>query len=636
MRLLNVHTRQLEEFTGMPPSYAILSHTWTSEEVSFQDYTSIISQGQGCEKTQASLLAKRKGRAKIEGLCAQTVRDGYKYAWIDTCCIDKSSSAELSEAINSMYAWYRGAQKCYVYLEDVASGSGSAPTSTCTKGGRDSEGDDTDDKDKDKDKDKDTNDNDSDRFQPHSSFRRARWFTRGWTLQELLAPVELEFYDGRWRYLFVIDRRARRCERWAGSRERDRSSEHHIRLLAEITRIPEDVLLRGTAVATGAGTCVAARLAWAANRTTSRVEDMAYCLLGLLEVNMPLLYGEGDRAFLRLQHAIIGARDDSSLLAWGYGLLTSSDRNRTYTNRSVLARSPAAFSQCRDFRALPGHRIEDLMGGASGPFPSTMTNVGLQVVLPIISIDPANRVALGVLNHAPDEDHLVVVPLVYTGPLGKGHFYRALGSLPFLVDISCYCSSNSTGSNRASWLSLLLRRRKLKTMRILLQEYDFGEEEITFPLSQQQQQRSFSSRLSARAAGARSSFIVDFEDVIQKADYRLVSFYPPLTGSDRTHSRWRVRVDKSMGWCFLVFRRGRQAFGVTVRSHFQLKRSSSSSSSGGVMARFGEVDLATTVEHLVKKSAGEKKDKKKPKATNTVALPRFPSPSLELAVSGMP
>lgn len=116
MRLLNVHARQLEDITGNPPSYAIPSHTWTSEEVSFQDYGSITRQGQGREKTgtEANRLAKGKGCAKIEGLCAQAVRDGYKHAWTDTCCIDKSSSAEQSEAINSTYAWYRSAQKCYV------------------------------------------------------------------------------------------------------------------------------------------------------------------------------------------------------------------------------------------------------------------------------------------------------------------------------------------------------------------------------------------------------------------------------------------------------------------------------------------------------------------------------------------
>lgn len=600
MRLLNVHTRQLEEFTGIIPSYAILSHTWTSEEVSLHDLAS---------PDHEKKAGREKGYAKIDGLCAKTILDGYKYAWIDTCCIDKSSSAELSEAINSMYTWYKNSQKCYVYLEDVSA--------------------------------KD------DRFLQNSSFRKARWFTRGWTLQELLAPVELEFYDEDWKYMFMVcienisllkpstlfcgnvawvftfmlcyhvtpelprergislkdnmlictqvDRRARNYVWWAGSKERF-SSAQHIRLLAQITRISEDVL-RGGIIS---DTCIAARLAWASNRSTTRVEDTAYCLLGLLEVNMPLLYGEGTRAFLRLQQAIISMQNDNSLLAWGYDLLTSTNRN--YNNRSVLAWSPAAFEGCRDFKALPENSARGLIG-SSGPFPSTMTNVGLQIVLPILPIDPANRVALAILNYTPDKDHLIVVPLVYTGPLGKGHFHRALGSLPFLIDISRYCNTKSS-KIRTSFL-----RRKPKTMHILLQEYHFAEEDIV----------PFYRRTFTDLAVKRKPFIVDFDDVITIADCQLVSFYPPWTGSSRSDSRWRVRVDEGVGWCFLIFRRGKYAFGVSIRSPLFKK-------SGGVTASFGEVNLATTVECLVK-LAGEKA---------TVSSPSFGSPLLELVVPGKP
>ncbi|KAI1256181.1 hypothetical protein MGN70_002343 [Eutypa lata] len=548
MRLLNVHTRKLEEFTGVIPSYAILSHTWTSEEVSLQDLTS---------PDREKKTGRKKGYAKIEGLCAKTILDGYKYAWIDTCCIDKSSSAELSEAINSMYAWYQNSQKCYVYLEGVSA--------------RD------------------------DHFLQNSSFRKARWFGRGWTLQELLAPLELEFYDEDWKYMFMIDRRARNYVWWAGSKERFRS-EQHMRLLSQITKISEGVLRCGNI----SDTCIAARLAWAANRMTTRVEDTAYCLLGLLEVNMPLLYGEGNRAFLRLQQAIISVQNDNSLLAWGYDLLSST--NRIYSNRSVLALSPAAFSQCRDFKALPEHYTRELMG-SSGPFPSTMTNVGLQIVLPIISIDLANRVALAILDYTPDEDHLVVVPLVYTGPLGKGHFHRALGSFPFLVDISRYC--NTKMSNIRS--SLL--RRKPQMMHILLQGYRFAEGGIV-PLYR----RSFSN-----IAVQRKPYIIDFEDIITITGCELVSFYPPCIGSIQTDSWWRVRVDKDVGWCFLIFRREEYAFGVSIR--YSLLKAS-----GGLTASFGEVNLATTIEHLITKS-GQR---------TTVAFPNFESPSFELAVPGKP
>ncbi|RYP22098.1 hypothetical protein DL765_001857 [Monosporascus sp. GIB2] len=234
MRLLNVHTRRLEEFTGNRiPLYAILSHTWTSGEITFQDLS------------DPSHRAKT-GYHKIEGLCTKAVLDGYTYVWIDTCCIDKSSSAELSEAINSMYEWYKNSQRCYVYLDDVSAKEYHSL--------------------------------------PDSQLRRARWFTRGWTLQELLAPLELEFYDADWKYMFMIDRKRRSHEWWIKHKERDRSGKY-ISLLSEITGISRPVLRFGNI----SETCIAARLSWAANRETTRVEDMAYSLLGLLEVNMPLL-----------------------------------------------------------------------------------------------------------------------------------------------------------------------------------------------------------------------------------------------------------------------------------------------------------------------------------------------------------
>jgi hypothetical protein len=109
MRLLNSSTLVLHEFiSGRIPRYAILSHTWSEEEVSFQDI-----RGPGA--------VSRKGFEKVRKRCEQAARDGYEWVWIDTCCIDKSSSSELSEAINSMYQWYKNAQVCYAYLADVPS-----------------------------------------------------------------------------------------------------------------------------------------------------------------------------------------------------------------------------------------------------------------------------------------------------------------------------------------------------------------------------------------------------------------------------------------------------------------------------------------------------------------------------------
>jgi hypothetical protein len=148
MRLINVNTFELKEFFGAEaPHYAILSHRWESEEVTFHD----LMTDKGREMI---------GWKKIEGCCRIALQDGLEWAWIDSCCIDKTSSAELSEAINSMFRWYRDAEVCYAYLSDV---------SWCGQ----------------------NND-----FRPdYSAFHSSMWFMRGWTLQELLAPDEMKFFD---------------------------------------------------------------------------------------------------------------------------------------------------------------------------------------------------------------------------------------------------------------------------------------------------------------------------------------------------------------------------------------------------------------------------------------------------------
>jgi hypothetical protein len=163
MYLINAKTLELENFVGTPPEYAILSHTWGDNEVSHSDF-------QDTTKRQ-----HQPGFKKIELTCRQAQRDGFEYAWVDTCCINKSSSAELSEAINSMFKWYRDAQKCYAYLED-------APQVLLgllnIESGGEVEGLVADDL--------------------ASAFRNCKWFTRGWTLQELIAPRKLTFYGPGW------------------------------------------------------------------------------------------------------------------------------------------------------------------------------------------------------------------------------------------------------------------------------------------------------------------------------------------------------------------------------------------------------------------------------------------------------
>jgi Heterokaryon incompatibility protein (HET)/Prion-inhibition and propagation len=236
MRLLHANKNGelslTEDIVKNTKPYAILSHTWgdDDEEVNFKDLT------EGSMKTKA-------GYRKLRFCSEQAARDDLQYFWVDTCCIDKSNSTELSEAINSMFRWYRNAAKCYVYLSDVST----------------------------------NNHNQIDpSFQSWElDFRKSRWFTRGWTLQELIAPSSIEFFSFEGKLL--------------GNKK---SLEKQI---YEITGVAVQAL-QGCDISEFS---VNERLSWAESRQTKREEDKAYCLLGLFEVHMPLIYGEGKESALR-------------------------------------------------------------------------------------------------------------------------------------------------------------------------------------------------------------------------------------------------------------------------------------------------------------------------------------------------
>ncbi len=285
MRLLNTATLEFREFFDHHvPSYAILSHRWGPDEATLQDFERGEKQNHG-------------GFAKIRGCCQLALEHGHVWVWIDTCCIDKKSSAELTEAINSMYQWYRSAQICYVYMADVLWEDDEAETlQTSIK-----------------------------------RFRASSWYTRGWTLQELLAPRHVEFYDQRWQ--LIGDKQSLAEE------------------VSKITEIDVDYLLprgaqRSHEPCIQAWNCrghhelepsVATKMSWAAKRKTTRIEDMAYCLLGIFGVNMPLLYGEGEKAFSRLQDEIIKQSNDDSIFAWTGKLVWG----------SILASRPINFKHAR-------------------------------------------------------------------------------------------------------------------------------------------------------------------------------------------------------------------------------------------------------------------------------------------------
>ncbi|KAI1361230.1 HET domain protein [Xylaria arbuscula] len=301
MRLINVQTLALEEVMLVTPGdfdYAILSHTWGDDEVTYQDMAN--SDRYTCSKP---------GFLKIAKTCEFARRDGIKYAWVDTCCIDKTSSAELTEAINSMFNWYRDAKVCYAWLEDLPPQS-EEPI--------------------------------------WSSLRKCRWLTRGWTLQELLAPRRVEFYDSQWDF---------------------RGTKADLKtLIADASRIESDVLENPNTIFR---LPIAQRMSWAARRETTRLEDMAYCLIGIFEVNMPMLYGEGgERAFLRLQEQIVKETNDLSIFAW------KAIPAESQKYRGIFARSPAEFRDCHALRL-----IDDPV--FSPEF--TLSNKGLRITTDLVS-----------------------------------------------------------------------------------------------------------------------------------------------------------------------------------------------------------------------------------------------------------
>ncbi|KAI1736248.1 heterokaryon incompatibility protein-domain-containing protein [Xylaria scruposa] len=295
MRLLNIETFETEDFfDGWTPPYTILSHTWGLEkdEITFHDIKT------GRIKDAAARPTK------LTGCCERTKKDGYKYIWIDTCCIDKTSAVELGEALNSMFCWYTNASICYAYLSDVP------PSSTV---------------------------NDA-----KSAISSSRWFTRGWTLQELLAPKELRFFGSTWSFL--------------GTRSELSTT------IEQITGISRPFLLGLVSLSEAS---VAQRMAWASRRVTKRKEDMAYCLLGIFNVTMPMVYGEGEQSFFRLQQAIIAHTDDDSILVWGLklGNVASADVSKDQIS-GIFASKPADFAHCAHVVSPQGSRASlEVSGG---------------------------------------------------------------------------------------------------------------------------------------------------------------------------------------------------------------------------------------------------------------------------------
>ncbi|KAF4810246.1 Vegetative incompatibility protein HET-E-1 [Colletotrichum siamense] len=441
MRLINTQTLELEEFASndLVPPYAILSHTWGDGEVTFHDW-------QDDEKR-----AKKKGFYKIQSTCRQAVQDGYSHAWVDTNCIDKSSSAEVSEAINSMFAWYENAAVCYVYMPDVIQ--------LPTKG-----------------------------YGTH--FQESRWFTRGWTLQELIAPRNIVFYGRDWEML--------------GTKAGLVTT-----ITKRITKIPRECLLNEQPLSSFS---TAQIMSWASSRVTTRPEDQAYCLLGLFGVNMPLLYGEGCKAFVRLQEEIIKISDDQSIFACDMEALAMS---------ASMATSPRLFSRSSEVeRRAPAASHTTTLP----PFYS-MTNAGLSISLPLVeTLSP--HFVLGKISCMLSGDS--------GGPI----------MLPLSSHVSDYRHQYTRVSVPSAWITFFCD--SIKKLLPLYEEssefpenwaVDFYPEEttnimITMPKPAEQiylQRRVFSP---LRRMGAKVFFLIVFPRGLSR--YRLYAADPPEALEERT------------------------------------------------------------------------------------------------------
>ncbi|KAI1797060.1 heterokaryon incompatibility protein-domain-containing protein [Ganoderma leucocontextum] len=377
MRLLDTHTGHFVEFYDISNiRYAILSHTWDPRgEQTYQDVREIQechpiqAHGTSMELERSPLLPDppdhvnveqqlsytpgfwddRRLSDKIRQSCEIARFHGYRYLWIDSCCIDKTSSSELSEAINSMYTWYGRAAICYAFLADVPHGD--IPDSY------------------------------------ESAFRKSRWFRRGWTLQELIAPSRLVFLSSDWQAL--------------GSKSSMAG------LVEQITRIDRKVLTNQLSLDKMS---VARRMSWAAERETTRVEDRAYSLLGIFDLNMPTLYGEGERAFRRLQEEILRRIPDQTLFAlneypawpglpihWGdagpgYHVLKRGMDPDRYTvetshTQSLFGSSPSSFIYAGSVDTMPEHVYLDLLGLSEIPYPDYSSSpYGIRSSFPIIPL----------------------------------------------------------------------------------------------------------------------------------------------------------------------------------------------------------------------------------------------------------
>ncbi|KAH9950529.1 heterokaryon incompatibility protein-domain-containing protein [Amylocystis lapponica] len=300
--------------------YAILSHRWLSRgEPTCQDLS-----------TKTYTEVPEAGFIKLTRFCQLARMHGCRWAWADTCCIDKTSSAELDESIRSMYQWYENAKICIVYLGNTEHLSGAVADP---------------------------------------------WFTRAWTLQELLAPKRIKFFNKHWMPLTADDN--------------DKAIDSLIlRDIAKITDIPPRFIRHFTP-----GTdMVLEKMAWASSRKATRVEDMAYSLVGIFDVSLTIAYGEGERAFYRLQLAIMEKSPAVDLLVWSGR--ASKDNTMIASSPKCFIDSPRQLDDLIDFMITPdplfGENISIRIWRGSQSHAMTSAGLRLDVVMYDVSVSHDN------------------------------------------------------------------------------------------------------------------------------------------------------------------------------------------------------------------------------------------------------
>ncbi|KAI0854594.1 hypothetical protein F4860DRAFT_105828 [Xylaria cubensis] len=333
MRVLDTTTFELKEAAYIEDfekdGYAILSHCWISKtEIIYQTLPKHIKELRYGKRPLSSPAVD-----KIYGACETARKKGCKWMWIDTCCIDKSSTQETQESINSMLKWYKDARLCVTYLFDVKRNDDATGEKVFCSTLKENQ--------------------------------LAKWVSRGWCVQELLAPKVVEFYDMNWEYLGERSDLSKPLSKLSGINERYLNGQDY------------------------SNACIAVKMSWMASRTTTRPEDIAYSLLGLLGVRMNVDYGEGASAFLRLQETVMkSSKMDESLFAWR--MPNPNDEARYESAKGfdenewgLLAASPRWFQESGDLRAPRSSRtfrLDQEQKAVRGPISRDMYNKKAKLV----------------------------------------------------------------------------------------------------------------------------------------------------------------------------------------------------------------------------------------------------------------